>query len=76
MNPTRPRPPELSAAGCGTLSLAGTGLLSIGGLLGGELAYREHVGMIEDGAPSAPEALPPPGWASARVAIVAAPGVL
>ena len=34
------------------LSLAGTGLLSLGGWFGGELVYHEHVAVVEEGTPN------------------------
>ena len=34
------------------LALAGTGLLSFAGWLGGELVYREHIALVEDGHPA------------------------
>lgn len=34
-----------------SLALAGTGLLSIGGWLGGELVYHEHVAVVDESAP-------------------------
>jgi uncharacterized membrane protein len=42
---------HLPAAGL-SLALAGTGLLSIGGWLGGELIYHEHIGVLEDTTPT------------------------
>jgi uncharacterized membrane protein len=43
------------------LSVAGTGLLSLGGWLGGELVYRQHVGVIPGEGPGPGEGLDAPG---------------
>ena len=45
-------------AGGTALALLGTGLLSLGGWLGGELVYHEHVAVVEDGP--APSQVPAP----------------
>jgi uncharacterized membrane protein len=50
-------------AGGLALALLGTGLLAIGGWLGGQLVYHEHVGVADDGR----VALPPDGETQAIV---------
>lgn len=47
---------RLPAAGL-ALGLVGTGLLSLGGWIGGELVYHQHVAVIDEPEPAAPPAL-------------------
>jgi uncharacterized membrane protein len=44
------RPGRCLPSGAVALELLGTGLLSFGGWLGGQLVYHEHIGVVEDGA--------------------------
>ena len=40
------------------LTLLGTGLLSLGGWLGGQLVYHEHIGVVDDKATLLPDVRP------------------